>query len=76
MERQPRLMVFLGGPYDGASEPIVPTVNASGLVVLCHLTAKARHRYSSQVPLDFLGPEDEVIVDHDPRSVHLRKEAN
>jgi hypothetical protein len=72
---QPRCMLFVGGPYDGAVEWLVPTTDLDGIVQLCHLTSNAFHSYESELPLDFFGPSDAVLILHQPESVRLRAEA-
>ena len=68
----PRLLRFLGGPYDGASEWLRPVVDDTGKARLSHLTDVALHHYESDVPFDLLGPCDLLLMVHDPSSIILR----
>lgn len=73
---EPRCLVFYGGPYDGAEEWIVPTLTPRALVELCHLTDVAYHTYRSEVPVDFYGPLDAIVIVHDPGCTRPRAESH
>lgn len=64
-ESKCRPVVFRGGPYDGARDEFIVTVDRDGYYHCVHLTPFAIHFYISSLAASAFDSEEDIVVYHD-----------